>query len=198
MKDYHRSILTFLAFSGLVLTGCAGDREAAWNAVTVEALNASQSAQHATAIAARDAMFANLMTTLSSELAAQGPSGAIAVCKDKAPEVAKATGERFGVEIGRTSWKLRNPENAAPSWAEALLAKRPQEPRLSASPEGHLGVTLPIRLQSQCLSCHGPADSIPGDVREALATLYPEDRATGFREGELRGWFWVEVPPPAR
>jgi hypothetical protein len=28
----------------------------------------------------------------------------------------------------------------------------------------------------------------------ALAARYPDDRATGFAPGDLRGWFWVEVP----
>ena len=32
------------------------------------------------------------------------------------------------------------------------------------------------------------------NVKEALAASYPADRATGFREGDLRGWFWIEVP----
>jgi hypothetical protein len=31
-------------------------------------------------------------------------------------------------------------------------------------------------------------------VREELAERYPADRATGFKVGDIRGWFWVEVP----
>jgi hypothetical protein len=30
-------------------------------------------------------------------------------------------------------------------------------------------------------------------IAEQLAKLYPDDQATGFLEGELRGWFWVEM-----
>ena len=29
-----------------------------------------------------------------------------------------------------------------------------------------------------------------------LAKEYPADQATGFKENDLRGWFWVEVPKP--
>jgi hypothetical protein len=29
-----------------------------------------------------------------------------------------------------------------------------------------------------------------------LAKTYPGDRATGFAAGELRGWFWLEIPAP--
>jgi hypothetical protein len=57
-----------------------------------------------------------------------------------------------------------------------------------------LGALLPIHLKEQCVTCHGPAESIADDVREKLLELYPHDRAVGFKEGDLRGWFWVEVP----
>ena len=32
-------------------------------------------------------------------------------------------------------------------------------------------------------------------VKVALDEQYPDDQATGFNVGELRGWFWVEFPP---
>jgi hypothetical protein len=41
--------------------------------------------------------------------------------------------------------------------------------------------------------CHGPKEQLIPEVKEQLAKLYPEDSATGFSEGELRGWFWVEL-----
>jgi len=45
-----------------------------------------------------------------------------------------------------------------------------------------------------CVVCHGDPAQIPDAVLAALAARYPDDRATGFAEGDLRGWFWVEVP----
>ena len=57
-----------------------------------------------------------------------------------------------------------------------------------------LGVLRPILHQRMCDSCHGPADRIDPAVQAMLAARYPGDRATGFVEGQLRGWFWVEVP----
>ena len=60
--------------------------------------------------------------------------------------------------------------------------------------EHSLGVLRPILHQRMCDSCHGPADRIDPAVQAMLAARYPGDRATGFVEGQLRGWFWVEVP----
>lgn len=44
------------------------------------------------------------------------------------------------------------------------------------------------------MGCHGPAGKLSPGVRSALEHRYPADRAAGFREGEIRGWYWVEVP----
>jgi len=35
-------------------------------------------------------------------------------------------------------------------------------------------------------------------VLAALRDRYPKDRAIGFKEGEIRGWFWVEMPKERR
>jgi hypothetical protein len=51
----------------------------------------------------------------------------------------------------------------------------------------------PIRMKGICRKCHGPR--IEPDVKDRLRELYPEDEATGFKKGELRGMFWVKLPP---
>ena len=57
-----------------------------------------------------------------------------------------------------------------------------------AAPHASIDGTL------QCLQCHGKVDDLAPEVRDVLAKNYPQDRATGFAAGDLRGWFWVEVP----
>ena len=64
--------------------------------------------------------------------------------------------------------------------------------------DGHLGVLLPIRLKAQCLMCHGPKEQVLPDVQAAIGRAYPNDQATGFQEGDLRGWFWLSVPEDAQ
>ena len=51
-------------------------------------------------------------------------------------------------------------------------------------------------VQPMCAGCHGPVDHITPEVRQMLADRYPKDRATGFTLGEIRGWYWVEMPKP--
>jgi len=40
-----------------------------------------------------------------------------------------------------------------------------------------------------CLMCHGT--QISPEVTEAIANLYPEDKATGYSDGDIRGAFVV-------
>jgi hypothetical protein len=49
-----------------------------------------------------------------------------------------------------------------------------------------------------CLTCHGEKAKIPPAVRAVLAREYPDDHATGFSVGDVRGAVSVRIPlvPP--
>jgi len=124
-----------------------------------------------------------------------GAKGSITVCKTKAPEVAKTVSQKHGLKIGRTSFKIRNSEtNQPPKWAEEFVAKKSPHQTYVDLNEDRLGVLFPIKVNSFCLNCHGEKDKLGEGVAEALAANYPNDKATGFKDGDLRGYFWVEVP----
>lgn len=152
----------------------------------------------ARAEAARSDLFARLSGRLQEVMRAQGPAAALEVCHAEAPGFARAVGEAHGLRIGRTSWKLRNPGNAPPAWARAAVDARLAEPSFQATPGGGLLALFPIRLAEGCLRCHGEEVSLSPEVRAALRSHYPADEATGFKAGDLRGWFWVEVPDGAK
>jgi hypothetical protein len=144
-------------------------------------------------LAAKDALFQKLSGRLQEVMFSRGPSDAIEVCRDEAVGIAQKIGEEKRVHIGRTSVRLRNPKNKPPQWAEPLVEKATEVPTFVKLSNGHAAALLPIKLQTQCLTCHGPKEGIAKDVRDKLAKHYPEDRATEFKEGDLRGWFWVEL-----
>ena len=146
------------------------------------------------ALAAKDEMFRTLIAKLLDAVGRDGPVGAIEICGKEAPKIADRIGKQFDVQIGRTSFKLRNSKNLPPDWAKPLLEDKPTEPRFVDLPDNHTGALFPIMLKIQCLACHGPTEQISPDVKAQLDRLYPDDQATGFDEGDLRGWFWVDVP----
>jgi hypothetical protein len=194
----------------MVLVGCAGPAEqpaeqpaepagektvASWEQVLPGLMNETQKAQQELILTATNALASELMGELSAALDQDGPAGGITVCREKAPEVAADVSGMYGVKIGRTSHRLRNPANVAPAWAEPFVSDLEEDPVYLAGPDGELGALLPIRLKAECQMCHGPAETIDDEVMAAIKDVYPEDRAVGFIEGDLRGWFWVEVPP---
>ena len=145
-------------------------------------------------LAAKDALFTKLSGRLKETMTSQGPGAAIAVCQKEAPAIAKAVSKEQGLQIGRTGVRLRNPGNVAPAWADELVREKIDTPTFVTLDNGHAAALLPIKLQAQCLMCHGPKEQIAPVIQEQLTKLYPGDQATGFKEGELRGWFWIELP----
>lgn len=157
------------------------------------AFDEATAAAKAKALTARGTLFKTLSGRLTEVIQAEGPAAAIEVCSKEASAMAKKVGDDLGVRIGRTALKLRNPDNQPPAWVQPLLETTPTVATFVDLPENRLGAMLPIRLKEKCTTCHGPADTIPAGVRDALSTFYPDDQATGFQAGDLRGWFWVEV-----
>jgi hypothetical protein len=125
----------------------------------------------------------------------QGPEYAMTACRDKAPEIAAGLSVD-GVQMGRTSHRLRNAANAPEPWLRPLLAEYVERgddktPRALRLKDGSVGYVEPIYVQPLCLKCHG--DDIDASIKGKLAELYPEDEATGFASGEFRGVFWVKL-----
>jgi hypothetical protein len=137
----------------------------------------------------------DLMAALKSGLAS-GPAAAIDACRLEAPRIAERY-SKDGVRIGRSSHRLRNPDNAPPDWVSPTLEAwldpaAPREPVVVELGGGRTGYIEAIIAQPLCLACHGEA--LAPEISAALESQYPQDRATGFREGDLRGVFWVEFP----
>ena len=144
-----------------------------------------------------------LLSELRDRLDEVGPALALDACHLAAIPVTRRAARYEGVAVGRTSTRLRNPANASPAWAAPVIERHANSPR--ADVDGfvvdlgdRVGVLRPIREQRICAPCHGPEKTLRADVRARLAERYPADRAVGFHDGDIRGWFWVEVPRRGR
>lgn len=193
--------LGLLVGCALFATGCSPrnsvetqkpDAEGA--AATIVEGQSPSEASKAKIVAAKDALFTRLSGRLMEVMTSQGPAAAITVCQKEAPAIAKAVSDEQGLQIGRTGVRLRNQNNIAPTWAKELVRDKVDTPTFVTLNNGHSAALLPIKLQGQCLMCHGPKEQIAPVIQEQLTTLYPDDQATGFQEGELRGWFWIDLP----
>jgi hypothetical protein len=149
----------------------------------------------ARAAAALQPLKRELRTALIGALEEGGPERAIEVCQLRAPEIARLTSTR-GAVLGRTSHRVRNPDNAPEAWMSAFLEEylanpNDDQPRAVRLASDEIGYVEPIRMKGICMKCHG--NRIKPGVNARLQALYPEDEATGFKTGELRGIFWVKL-----
>jgi hypothetical protein len=160
-------------------------------------------ASPATSVVRAEKAIAELQTTLVGRLKAElgkgGPQAAVAVCRDEAQRLTASIGAVHGLEIGRTSDRVRNPRNAPRLWAAAYVASWAGARAADAQPAvfelsgGRVGVLRPIGTMDFCVMCHGPREVVQGTIGDVIRTSYPDDRAVGFAPGDLRGWFWVET-----
>jgi len=145
-----------------------------------------------------------LLATLQEEISKSGPEGAIHVCKDMAPKVAGEISQQTGWKIKRPSLKARNEARATPdAWEKAALEDFDKRAAAGESPaqlekgekignEYRYIKALPV--QPLCLGCHGSTEQISPAVKSALEQQYPNDHATGYSEGQIRGAISVRKP----
>ena len=136
-----------------------------------------------------------------------GPSNAISVCSVRAPQIASDLSDPDGWSVGRTSHRTRNPDNAPDDWEAKVLEEfrqramagegleRMEKAELMKSDEGHLYRYMKaIPVGKVCLTCHG--SNVAPALKAQIKAYYPEDQATGFELGELRGAFTITKAVP--
>lgn len=165
-----------------------------WEIIDPQTLDDAQKSQLVRAQEAQKALGTELVQTLTATATEKGYAAAVDFCNTEAPSIAARVAAAKHVQIGRTSDKLRNPSNKAPAWVAKATGSQRSSASVLSGPEEELGWVAPILVSEMCLNCHGPTDSLAPDVKAALAAKYPQDQATGYAQGDLRGWFWVEVP----
>ena len=148
-----------------------------------------------------------LLQMVQDEIDKGSYHGAIAACSDKAPKMAAAASQNTGWAIRRVSLKNRNPKAVPDAWELAALEEFDRRraagenaammEKAEIVAEGDKRVLRYIKAlptQKLCLNCHGGADQMAAEVKAKLAELYPNDKATGYAEGQVRGALTVKRP----
>lgn len=142
----------------------------------------------------------NLKVALKQGMAEGGPVKAIEVCNTVSPAIANAASSKEW-KVSRTSLKWRNSDNQPDDWETEQLIQFEKELASGSSPaalwavhetDKEVRVMKAIPTQQLCLACHG--ENLTSDVSKKLKDLYPDDRATGFKVGQIRGAFSLRKP----
>jgi hypothetical protein len=141
-----------------------------------------------------------LLAVLTEQVGKVGADGAIAVCREQAPQMAKAASDETGWNIRRVSLRNRNPKAVPDAWERAALEEFDRQAASRANPAtlekaeivsggggSEYRYIKALPAQEFCLQCHGTADRLSPAVQEQLKKLYPDDKAVGYRAGEIRG-----------
>ena len=152
---------------------------------------------------AASAMLKELGGKLQAAMKDGGHVNALGVCQVEAPAIALRISEEEKITIRRISHKPRNPSLGVPNdWQTKALKHfeealaRGETPadiefveavKAGSGSRMELRFAKPILMQPQCTACHGTPEQISTDVKTKLDALYPQDKAVGFKPGELRG-----------
>lgn len=143
---------------------------------------------------------------LNAHLASGEPGQAVGFCSAEALQLTDSVASTLGPgwELKRTATRTRNLANEPDSLetealrfflarADSVGAEQPEH-LVQVADDGGFRYYMPLRIGPMCLQCHGPRDALEPTVRGALDALYPEDRATGYAAGDVRGVVRVTVP----
>jgi len=155
-----------------------------------------------------DGLVSQVRGELTRALESSGPLRAVVVCKYSMPEIASNLSRRLGWKVSRVSLKPRNPALGMPdAWEQRVLQQFEQQvargekagllehAEVTTEPAGRFFRYLrALPMGPLCLSCHGPVEGLSEAIRAQLAIEYPQDRAVGFRSGQVRGAVTIKRP----
>ncbi len=133
-----------------------------------------------------------LLSNVMQATKAGGPAFAVTFCNERAMPLTDSLSQKYNCQIQRISDKYRNPTNKPTKYDEDVLLRLGSstsgEPLL-VSDNGRVVYYKPIRIaKPACLNCHGvEKKDIAPKTLEAIVQRYPNDLATGYKEGDFRG-----------
>lgn len=148
------------------------------------------------------ALLQKLGGEVKAKMHSDGPLGALLFCSQNALVLTDNVAKESGTSIRRVSLKNRNPVNSPLNEEQSLLQKWEsmvqngqalpsyEIKKLSDSKNVYY---KPILINNEaCLKCHGDikADTPLG---KAIAATYPEDKATGYKMGDIRGMIAITI-----
>ena len=138
-----------------------------------------------------------LKPLLKTAMKSGGPVNAINVCSVQAPAIAKSLSENSPWTVKRVSLKARNQKTATPdAWEKGVLEDFETQRTAGVAIKNMTAMNTKTHefryMKAQgiapvCLNCHGT--DIKPEVQAALNSHYKNDKAVGYKLGDVRGAF---------
>ena len=144
-----------------------------------------------------------LLTNVAQAIKTGGVSNAISFCNEQAIPLTDSISTHYTKNIKRLSDRNRNPDNAIESdldesaWEsiKLLVADSTDAKHLVMREKNTVYYYNAISIgMPTCLKCHGDKSvEIDPAALKLIAQKYPEDKATGYKMGELRGMWKIKM-----
>jgi hypothetical protein len=197
-----------LAVLSLVSAGCSPSSESAAPALASRPLTPAETEwvlQHGKQLAGE--AFELLSSNLKNAIQQGGVSNALPYCSVAALPLTRSVAASQGAEVRRITHRPRNPAGKAEGvemdvlkgFEQGLAGTNMPPPVVTNVTPGKVTFFAPIVLsQPLCLQCHGePGTDILPEHVALIDKLYPQDQAKGFKLGQLRGAWRVDLPVQA-
>lgn len=144
-----------------------------------------------------------LLANVAGQIQRNGVPNAVDFCNIKAIHITDSLSKNKNVEITRLSDKNRNPNNAIANaidekaWQQLVtLMKENTQPKhliLEDKDAVYYYKAIPLGMPT-CLACHGnKQNEISAETLAVIQDKYPNDKATGYEMGQLRGMWRVKM-----
>lgn len=146
------------------------------------------------------ATFATLSGNLQKAMKEGGVPNAIKYCNLNASPLVDSLSQVYKAEIRRTSLKVRNPKNKPTTkelqqlekYQKSMEAGEALKPLVQEIIPGTIAFYAPIHVMPLCEKCHGKAgETLKEEDYQVIQQHYPEDKATGYASGDLRGMWSI-------
>lgn len=144
-----------------------------------------------------------LSSRLMAAIDSVGVGHALQFCNVHAYPILDSVQRETGASVKRVSERWRNANDAPDSLEQSILndfsgllanGDMP-EARVVMADDAHVLYARPIMLGVPlCLNCHGiPGEDITAENALLIGELYPNDRATGHKKGDMRGMWSIRL-----
>lgn len=132
-----------------------------------------------------------LLSNVAKAIREGGVGYAVEFCHQHALPITDSMANLNKVYIQRLSDKNRNPDNVIQTNADIEAWERVKKEKVDFIMEEEKGKVVyyrPILLAMKtCMQCHGKVEEIKEEALQVIHEKYPEDKATGYELGDLRG-----------
>lgn len=186
-----KNVIFALTFGSIVLFSCKNEN----STINVDFTAKGDSIAQKT--------FDTLSYTLKEKIATGGFENAVEFCQLKAIDLTQIFSDDL-TSIRRTSTKARNSNNIPDDLEKSQIlhfqalidSGTTLKSKLVVEHTGIVHFFKPIIIQPLCLNCHGdPNKDISPATLAMLNKKYPDDEATGYANGDLRGVWHITFEP---